>query len=132
MPVLFLFPLPLVVVDCVHGTYTYFPSIRSFYFINPIYQPSLSSSFSSISCDTPRCRSLDVSTCRNNSCLYQVSYGDDSYSVGDYISKTLTFSDDASVDNIAIGCGHNVEGLFVGATGVYKGVTTSQLDELAA
>ncbi|KAK9105046.1 hypothetical protein Scep_021890 [Stephania cephalantha] len=51
---------------------------------------------------------------------------------GDCISETLTFNDAASVDNIAHGCGHNIEGIFVGAAGVYKGVTTSQLDELAA
>ncbi|KAK9114153.1 hypothetical protein Syun_020950 [Stephania yunnanensis] len=75
----------------------------------------------------------------NNSCLYQVSYGDvtytvgdGSYTVGDCISETLTFNDAALVDNIAHGCGHNIEGLFVGAAGVYKGVTTSQLDELTA
>ncbi|KAK9095428.1 hypothetical protein Scep_026897 [Stephania cephalantha] len=61
-----------------------------------------------------------------------VSYGDGSYTVGDCISETLTFNDAASVDNIAHGCGHNIEGIFVGAAGVYKGVTTSQLDELAA
>ncbi|KAK9088746.1 hypothetical protein Scep_027828 [Stephania cephalantha] len=68
-----------------------------------------------------------------------VSYGDDSYTVGDgsytvgdCISETLTFNDAASVDNIAHGCGHNIECIFVGAAGVYKGVTTSQLDELAA
>ncbi|KAK9134389.1 hypothetical protein Syun_013719 [Stephania yunnanensis] len=75
----------------------------------------------------------------NNSCLYQVSYGDGtytvgdgSYTVGDCISETLTFNDVALVENIAHGCGHNIEGLFVGAAGVYKGVATSQLDELAA
>ncbi|KAK9143324.1 hypothetical protein Syun_012724 [Stephania yunnanensis] len=82
---------------------------------------SLSSSFSSISCDTPECGSLDIFACRNNSYLYQVSYGDGSYTVGDgsytvgdCISETLTFNDAASVDNIAHGCGHNIEGLFVG------------------
>ncbi|KAK9088875.1 hypothetical protein Scep_027957 [Stephania cephalantha] len=58
--------------------------------------------------------------------------GDGSYTVGDCISETLTFNDASSVDNIAHGCGHNIEGIFVGAAGVYKGVTTSQLDELAA
>ncbi|KAK9143291.1 hypothetical protein Syun_012691 [Stephania yunnanensis] len=34
-------------------------------------------------------------------------------------------------DNIAT-ASHNIEGLFVGAAGFYKGVATSQLDELAA
>ncbi|KAK9087065.1 hypothetical protein Syun_029459 [Stephania yunnanensis] len=51
-----------------------------------------------------------------------VSYGDGSYTVGDCISETLTFNDAASVDNIAHGCGHNIEGLFVGAAGFYKGL----------
>ncbi|KAK9088829.1 hypothetical protein Scep_027911 [Stephania cephalantha] len=76
--------------------------------------------------------------CATTPRLYQVSYGDGSYTVGDgsytvgdCISETLTFNDAASVDNIAHGCGHNIEGIFVGAAGVYKGVTTSQLEELA-
>ncbi|KAK9094003.1 hypothetical protein Scep_025472 [Stephania cephalantha] len=71
--------------------------------------------------------------------IFYVSYGDgsytvgdDSYTVGDCISETLIFNDTASVDNIAHGCGQNIEGIFVGTAGVYKGVTTSQLDELAA
>ncbi|KAK9111043.1 hypothetical protein Scep_018562 [Stephania cephalantha] len=83
---------------------------------------------------TKICCSLEIFACRNNSCLYQVSYGDGSYTVGDgsytvgdCISETLTFNDAASVDNIAHGCGHNIEGIFVGAAGVYKGVTTSHL-----
>ncbi|KAK9091188.1 hypothetical protein Sjap_024365 [Stephania japonica] len=84
---------------------------------DPIYQPSASSSFASISCDTPQCQSLDLSACRNNSCLYQVSYGDGSYTVGDYVSETLTLGN-AAVDNIAIGCGHDNEGLFVAAAGL--------------
>ncbi|KAK9092976.1 hypothetical protein Syun_027887 [Stephania yunnanensis] len=81
---------------------------------------------------TPPVLLLDIFACRNNSCLYRVSYGDGSYTVGDCISETLTFNDAASVDNIAHGYGHNIQGLFVGAAGFYKGVTTSQLDELAA
>ncbi|KAK9105638.1 hypothetical protein Scep_022482 [Stephania cephalantha] len=84
---------------------------------DPIYQPSASSSFSSIPCDTPQCQSLDVYACRNNSCLYQVSYGDGSYTVGDYVSETLTLGT-TPVENIAIGCGHDNEGLFVGAAGL--------------
>ncbi|KAK9114810.1 hypothetical protein Syun_021607 [Stephania yunnanensis] len=61
--------------------------------------------------------SLDVYACRNNSCLYQVSYGDGSYTVGDYVSETLTLGA-TPVENIAIGCGHDNEGLFVGAAGL--------------
>ncbi|THG07467.1 hypothetical protein TEA_010253 [Camellia sinensis var. sinensis] len=64
------------------------------------------------------CKSLDVSECRNGTCLYEVSYGDGSYTVGDFVTETITFGGSASVNNIAIGCGHNNEGLFVGAAGL--------------
>jgi len=46
-----------------------------------------------------------------------VSYGDGSYTVGDFVTETITIGS-ASVRDIAIGCGHNNEGLFVGAAGL--------------
>nr|XP_027099788.1 protein ASPARTIC PROTEASE IN GUARD CELL 1-like [Coffea arabica] len=85
---------------------------------DPIFQPASSSSFSRLTCEAQQCKSLDVSECRNNTCLYQVSYGDGSYTVGDFVTETITFGDSAAVNNIAIGCGHNNEGLFVGAAGL--------------
>ncbi|XP_058091384.1 protein ASPARTIC PROTEASE IN GUARD CELL 1-like [Magnolia sinica] len=85
---------------------------------DPVFQPSSSSTFSSLSCESQPCKSLDVSACRNDTCLYQVSYGDGSYTVGDFVTETLTFGDSASVSNIALGCGHDNEGLFVGAAGL--------------
>ncbi|KAL3654382.1 hypothetical protein CASFOL_004063 [Castilleja foliolosa] len=87
---------------------------------DPIFNPSRSSSFEPLTCEAQQCRSLDVSACRNNTCLYQVSYGDGSYTVGDFATETITFGGggSAAVDNVAIGCGHNNEGLFVGAAGL--------------
>ncbi|KAG6429861.1 hypothetical protein SASPL_107916 [Salvia splendens] len=85
---------------------------------DPIFDPVLSSSFTPLTCDTQQCRSLDVSECRNDTCLYEVSYGDGSYTVGDFVTETVTFGGSQAVDNIAIGCGHNNEGLFVGAAGL--------------
>ncbi|KAK2971550.1 hypothetical protein RJ640_017919 [Escallonia rubra] len=85
---------------------------------DPIFEPASSSSYSPLTCDTHQCKSLDVSECRNDTCLYEVSYGDGSYTVGDLVTETVTFGDSASVNNIAIGCGHNNEGLFVGAAGL--------------
>lgn len=85
---------------------------------DPIFQPASSSSFEPLTCNTKQCRSLDVSECRNGSCLYEVSYGDGSYTVGDFVTETITFGGSASVSKIAIGCGHNNEGLFVGAAGL--------------
>ncbi|GMP58813.1 hypothetical protein CsSME_00022346 [Camellia sinensis var. sinensis] len=85
---------------------------------DPIFEPASSSSFSPLTCNTQQCKSLDVSECRNGTCLYEVSYGDGSYTVGDFVTETITFGGSASVNNIAIGCGHNNEGLFVGAAGL--------------
>ncbi|KAK6132042.1 hypothetical protein DH2020_034206 [Rehmannia glutinosa] len=85
---------------------------------DPIFDPGLSSSFTPLTCETQQCRSLDVSECRNDTCLYEVSYGDGSYTVGDFATETITFGDSAAVENVAIGCGHNNEGLFVGAAGL--------------
>ncbi|KAK9150750.1 hypothetical protein Syun_009059 [Stephania yunnanensis] len=88
-----------------------------------------------------QCCSLDIFACRNNSCLYQVSYGDDSYTVGDgsytvgdgsytvgdCISETLTFDDAASVDNIAHGCGHNIKGFSSVPSGFTRGSQPASL-----
>ncbi|KDP29378.1 hypothetical protein JCGZ_18299 [Jatropha curcas] len=84
---------------------------------DPIFEPASSTSYSPLTCDSKECKSLDVSECRNGSCLYEVSYGDGSYTVGDYVTETITLGS-ASVENVAIGCGHNNEGLFVGAAGL--------------
>ncbi|KAL5726284.1 hypothetical protein ACHQM5_009339 [Ranunculus cassubicifolius] len=85
---------------------------------DPIFEPSSSSSYTSLSCAAQQCQSLDVSACRNDSCLYQVSYGDGSYTVGDFVSESVSFGNSAPVQNVAIGCGHDNEGLFVGSAGL--------------
>ncbi|KAE8724637.1 Protein ASPARTIC PROTEASE IN GUARD CELL 1 [Hibiscus syriacus] len=85
---------------------------------DPIFDPSLSSSYSPLNCETQQCKYLDDSECRNDrTCAYEVSYGDGSYTVGDFVTETITLGSD-SVNNVAIGCGHNNEGLFVGAGGL--------------
>ncbi|XP_047057896.1 protein ASPARTIC PROTEASE IN GUARD CELL 1-like [Lolium rigidum] len=87
---------------------------------DPVYDPSLSTSYAAVGCDSPRCRDLDAAACRNatGACLYEVAYGDGSYTVGDFVSETLTLGDSAPVSDVAIGCGHDNEGLFVGAAGL--------------
>ncbi|KAF3787530.1 ASPARTIC PROTEASE IN GUARD CELL 1 protein [Nymphaea thermarum] len=50
-------------------------------------------------------------------CLYQVSYGDGSFTVGDFSTETLAFRS-ATIGRVALGCGHDNEGLFAGAAGL--------------
>ncbi|XP_009600181.3 aspartyl protease family protein 2-like [Nicotiana tomentosiformis] len=85
---------------------------------DPVFDPSKSSSFTGLSCDSPLCRRLDSPGCNNkNKCLYQVSYGDGSFTVGEFSTETLTFRK-TRVSDIAFGCGHDNEGLFIGAAGL--------------
>lgn len=84
---------------------------------DPIFEPASSASYTPLSCQALQCKALDLSDCRYDNCLYGVSYGDGSYTVGDFVTETITFGS-ASVSGIAIGCGHNNEGLFVGAAGL--------------
>ncbi|WJX29996.1 hypothetical protein P8452_18583 [Trifolium repens] len=85
---------------------------------DPIYDPTSSSTYESLTCEAQQCQQLEVSACRNGKCLYQVSYGDGSFTVGDYITETVSFGGSGSVNRVAIGCGHDNEGLFVGAAGL--------------
>ncbi|KAJ8449613.1 hypothetical protein Cgig2_005635 [Carnegiea gigantea] len=48
----------------------------------------------------------------------RVSYGDGSYTVGNLVTETVSFGTSGSVPKVAIGCGHDNEGLFVGSAGL--------------
>lgn len=85
---------------------------------DPIYDPTFSSTFSPIPCNSTQCMALRHPGCLNSGCLYQVSYGDGSYTVGELGTETVRFGDGRSVSNVAFGCGHDNEGLFVGAAGI--------------
>ncbi|CAN8310901.1 unnamed protein product [Cochlearia groenlandica] len=86
---------------------------------DPIFDPRKSRTYSTIPCSSPLCRRLDSAGCntRRKTCLYQVSYGDGSFTVGDFSTETLTFRRNR-VKGVAVGCGHDNEGLFVGAAGL--------------
>lgn len=85
---------------------------------DPVFDPSRSSSFAGIACASPLCRRLDSPGCNNRQkCLYQVSYGDGSFTFGEFSTETLTFRR-VRVNNVALGCGHDNEGLFIGAAGL--------------
>jgi len=86
---------------------------------DPIFDPAKSGSYGSIPCRSKACRQLDQPGCvvRKNRCAYQVSYGDGSFTVGEFATETMTFRR-YKVPNVALGCGHDNEGLFVGAAGL--------------
>ncbi|KAK6249625.1 Xylanase inhibitor [Theobroma cacao] len=85
---------------------------------DPIFNPSGSSTYSPVSCGSRQCSSLEVSACRSGKCLYQVSYGDGSYTVGEFVTETVSFGNSGNINGVALGCGHDNEGLFVGAAGL--------------
>ncbi|KAG1346674.1 aspartyl protease family protein 2 [Cocos nucifera] len=96
------------------------PCRRCYSQTDPVFDPRRSRSYATVPCDALLCRQLDVAGCntRRRSCLYQVSYGDGSITTGEFSTETLTFRRGARVGRIALGCGHDNEGLFVAAAGL--------------
>ncbi|CAD6230987.1 unnamed protein product [Miscanthus lutarioriparius] len=86
----------------------------------PVFDSRRSSSYGAVDCAAPLCRRLDSGGCdlRRRACLYQVAYGDGSVTAGDFATETLTFAGGARVARVALGCGHDNEGLFVAAAGL--------------
>ncbi|OAY62155.1 aspartyl protease family protein 2 [Manihot esculenta] len=86
---------------------------------DPVFDPRKSRSFAGIPCGSPLCHRLDSPGCntQKQTCMYQVSYGDGSFTFGDFATETLTFRR-TRVGRVALGCGHDNEGLFVGAAGL--------------
>ncbi|PNX94179.1 protein ASPARTIC PROTEASE IN GUARD CELL 1-like [Trifolium pratense] len=86
---------------------------------DPVFDPKKSSSYAGISCLSPLCRRLDSPGCKGKRvCQYEVSYGDGSFTVGDFSTEMLTFGR-TGVPRVAIGCGHDNEGLFNGSAGLF-------------
>ena len=94
------------------------PCQRCYNQSDPYFNPSASSSYQSVGCGASLCSQLLVKGCQANMCLYQVSYGDGSFTVGDFALEKFTFGKGTVVLKVAIGCGHDNEGLFQGAAGL--------------
>ncbi|GAA0165367.1 aspartic protease [Lithospermum erythrorhizon] len=94
------------------------PCMDCYHQSDPYFNPSSSRTYKQVACNSNECNSLHVSTCVANTCQYQVSYGDGSYTVGDLATDTVSFGSSNTIPNIALGCGHDNEGLFVGAAGL--------------
>nr|GEV06757.1 protein aspartic protease in guard cell 2 [Tanacetum cinerariifolium] len=89
---------------------------------DPLFDPASSASFVSVPCGSLVCEHAETTAgCRGHGggrwCRYEVSYGDGSYTKGTLALETLTFGN-TFIRNVAIGCGHRNQGLFVGAAGL--------------
>ncbi|KAH9707385.1 protein ASPARTIC PROTEASE IN GUARD CELL 2 [Citrus sinensis] len=84
---------------------------------DPVFDPADSASFSGVSCSSAVCDRLENAGCHAGRCRYEVSYGDGSYTKGTLALETLTIGRTV-VKNVAIGCGHKNQGMFVGAAGL--------------
>ncbi|KAJ4840725.1 hypothetical protein Tsubulata_038486 [Turnera subulata] len=88
----------------------------------PKFDPSKSTSYKNVSCSSPSCSLISkeggARGCSSSSCLYQVQYGDSSYSVGFFASETLTISTSDVFKNFLFGCGQKNAGLFGQSSGL--------------
>ncbi|CAI9113620.1 OLC1v1014255C1 [Oldenlandia corymbosa var. corymbosa] len=92
-----------------------------------VFDPSRSSSYQPLSCSSQKCDALqEANKCGTSSdggCSYAVSYGDQSFSRGDFITETLSFGRSGTVRNVGIGCGREnggnvADGGFTGILGL--------------
>ncbi|KAF8389253.1 hypothetical protein HHK36_025946 [Tetracentron sinense] len=91
---------------------------------DPLFNPTISSSYQSILCNSSTCQSLESTTGNSGvcgteqpTCNYIVNYGDGSYTRGDLGHELLNLGT-TSVEDFIFGCGRNNKGLFGGAAGV--------------
>ncbi|KAF8030796.1 hypothetical protein BT93_D0092 [Corymbia citriodora subsp. variegata] len=84
----------------------------------PIFNPSQSSS--NILCTSTSCSQLGGlrSGCSRSTCQYSIGYGDQSSSMGFFVTDKLTIAPTDVIDKFEFGCGQNNQGLFVGAAGL--------------
>ncbi|XP_023547721.1 protein ASPARTIC PROTEASE IN GUARD CELL 2-like [Cucurbita pepo subsp. pepo] len=84
---------------------------------DPVFNPADSSSFAGVSCGSAVCDRLDNTDCHAGRCRYEVSYGDGSYTKGTLALETITMGQ-VMIRDVAIGCGHTNQGMFIGAAGL--------------
>lgn len=91
--------------------------------LNAVFEPSSSSTYKILHCDAALCLTLNVMGCLTNKCLYEVQYGDDSFTKGelatdDVVMDGATGPGEVLISDIPIGCGHDNEGTFGMAAGI--------------
>ncbi|KAF9600142.1 hypothetical protein IFM89_004753 [Coptis chinensis] len=99
---------------CVGGCYSQ---------LDPIFDPSYSSSYTNISCTSIDCAQVQSGTsnipgCSSSTCVYGITYGDQSYSYGFFAEETLTVTPSDVFPKFQFGCGEQNNGLFGEAAGL--------------
>ncbi|XP_010422811.1 PREDICTED: aspartyl protease AED1-like [Camelina sativa] len=83
----------------------------------PIFNPSLSSSYHNVSCSSPMCGNHP--SCNSvTSCRYRIRYGDGSATIGVLAKEKFTLTNSDVLEDVYFGCGENNTGLFNGAAGI--------------
>ncbi|CAN1245961.1 Aspartic proteinase CDR1 [Linum grandiflorum] len=91
--------------------------------IAPLFDPKKSTTYKEVACSSSVCSELagEGSTCTNGSpCEYRVGYGDQSHTIGDLATDTLTLNSTSgrpvALPKMIIGCGHDNSGTFSNTT----------------
>ncbi|CAN4075827.1 unnamed protein product [Withania somnifera] len=97
------------------------PCVDCYEQLVPIFNPKNSSSYKVADCNNKLCQEVEpIKACKNNTCSYEVNYGDQSHTEGDLSIETFTFAttsgENVSIPNIAFGCGHVNKGTFSNTT----------------
>ncbi|CAM6109833.1 unnamed protein product [Calypogeia fissa] len=99
------------------------PCAQCFQQIDPIFNPTQSSSYQTLTCSDAICNNLggNLDSCSPN-CQYTYDYSDLSSTSGDFSTETVTLSTTSgssqAVLNFAFGCGHNNQGPFSSSDGL--------------
>ncbi|XP_024394739.1 aspartyl protease family protein 2 isoform X3 [Physcomitrium patens] len=99
------------------------PCVSCYHQCDEVFDPYKSSTYSTLGCNSRQCLNLDVGGCVGNKCLYQVDYGDGSFSTGEFATDAVSLNSTSGggqvvLNKIPLGCGHDNEGYFVGAAGL--------------
>uniref|UniRef100_A0A5B6ZND3 Peptidase A1 domain-containing protein n=1 Tax=Davidia involucrata TaxID=16924 RepID=A0A5B6ZND3_DAVIN len=100
------------------------PCVRSCYKQQqPTFDPSKSTTYSNITCNSALCSQLTTATsaspgCSSSTCVYGIQYGDQSFSVGYFGKEKLTLTATEVFNDFLFGCGQNNQGLFGNTAGL--------------
>ncbi|KAL8112737.1 aspartyl protease family protein At5g10770-like [Apium graveolens] len=85
---------------------------------DPIFNPSESTSYANVSCNTEMCNQLNIRGCSGTTCLYGIRYADKSLTIGYLAKDTLTLSHTEIIPDFYFGCGQQYEGYFGQIAGI--------------